>query len=192
MGRYVEEILQPDEKLLYSTTIHWIVYLPGLAGLVVALAAFLGAANVDNNFGKLSLMALAIFAALYGIIGVVRAWFRRWTTEFDVTDKRVIHKTGFIEHIWRTELSSANLSRADLSGADLSYSLLAFTNLRDANLSGARFNKADLSRADLSGADLSGADFTEADLDGTVLRGARGLDTARGLQSARNWDRTIR
>jgi uncharacterized protein YjbI with pentapeptide repeats len=102
------------------------------------------------------------------------------------------NKTGFIEHIWRTELSSANLSRADLSGADLSYSLLAFTNLRDANLSGARFNKADLSRADLSGADLSGADFTEADLDGTVLRGARGLDTARGLQSARNWDRTIR
>jgi uncharacterized membrane protein YdbT with pleckstrin-like domain len=26
-----------------------------------------------------------------------RAWFRRWTTETDVTNRRVVHKEGFIK-----------------------------------------------------------------------------------------------
>ena len=97
MGRYIEEILQPGEKLLYSTTVHWIIYLPGVFSLIVAVAALVVYRGVDNGFAKIALLGLAVFAALYGLIGVFRAWFKRWTTEFDVTDKRVIHKTGFIE-----------------------------------------------------------------------------------------------
>lgn len=97
MGRYVEEILQPGEKLLYSTTIHWIVYVPGALSLAVAIVALVVYPGVDNAFGKIALLAVAVFAALYGFIGVFRAWFKRWTTEFDVTDRRVISKTGFIE-----------------------------------------------------------------------------------------------
>ena len=83
------------------------------------------------------------------------------------------NKTGFIEHIWRTELAGADLSNANLAGADLGYVLLRFANLRGANLAGAVLRKADLSRADLTGADLSGADLTEADLDGAICRRAR-------------------
>jgi uncharacterized membrane protein YdbT with pleckstrin-like domain len=97
MGRYVDEILQPGEKLLYSTTVHWIVYLPGLVSLIVALAALVVYRGVDSGFAKIALLALAVFAALYGLISVLRGWFKRWTTEFDVTDRRVISKTGFIE-----------------------------------------------------------------------------------------------
>jgi membrane protein YdbS with pleckstrin-like domain len=97
MGRYIDEILQPNEKLLYSTTVHWIIYLPGLLALAVALVALIYSTHVDNNAGKLSLLALAIFSGLYGLVGVARAWFRRWTTEFDVTDRRVVHKSGFIQ-----------------------------------------------------------------------------------------------
>jgi uncharacterized membrane protein YdbT with pleckstrin-like domain len=118
MGRYVDEILQPDEKLLYSTTIHWFIYLPGLFALVVALTSFVAAINVDNNFGKLSLMALAIFSALYGIIGVARAWFRRYTTEFDVTDKRVVYKTGFIQR------RTIEMNMDKIESVDISQSLL--------------------------------------------------------------------
>jgi uncharacterized protein YjbI with pentapeptide repeats len=101
-------------------------------------------------------------------------------------------KTGFIEHIWRTEMVGANLSKANLTGADLTYTLLAFANLRGANLSRAVLRKADLSRADLTDADLTGVDLAEADLDGAILTGARGLDTAQGLSTARNFDRAIR
>jgi uncharacterized protein YjbI with pentapeptide repeats len=102
------------------------------------------------------------------------------------------NKTGFIEHIWRTELAGADLANANLSGADLGYTLLAFANLRGANLRGAKLRKADLSRADLTGADLTDVDLAEADLDGAILTGTRGLDTALGLATARNVAKAIR
>ena len=37
MGRYIDEILQPGEKVLYSTNAHWIFYLPAIAAWIVAL-----------------------------------------------------------------------------------------------------------------------------------------------------------
>jgi uncharacterized protein YjbI with pentapeptide repeats len=102
------------------------------------------------------------------------------------------NKTGFIEHLWRTELVGADLSGANLAGADLTYTLIAFANLRGANLQGAKLRKADLSRADLTEANLTGVDLSEADLDGAILTGVRGLDTAQGLATARNVDKAIR
>ena len=39
MGRYIDEILQPGEKVLYSTTAHWIFYLPAIAAWIVAAGA---------------------------------------------------------------------------------------------------------------------------------------------------------
>ena len=33
MGRYIDEILQPGEKVLYSTNAHWIFFLPAIVGL---------------------------------------------------------------------------------------------------------------------------------------------------------------
>ncbi|TAK47447.1 MAG: PH domain-containing protein [Xanthobacteraceae bacterium] len=96
MGRYIEEILQPGEKLLYSTTVHWIVYLPGILGWVAALAALAIGYSTENGTLKVLAMALAIVLALYGAAMVLRGWFRRWTTEFDVTDRRIVHKAGFV------------------------------------------------------------------------------------------------
>jgi uncharacterized protein YjbI with pentapeptide repeats len=101
-------------------------------------------------------------------------------------------RTGFIEHIWRTELLGANMSEADLAGADLTHALLAFADLRGAKLNDAVLKKADLSRADLTGADLTGADLSEADLDGAILVGVRGLDTVQGLASALNVEKMVR
>ena len=47
------------------------------------------------------------------------------------------NKTGFIEHIWRTEFSGADLSNANLSGADLTYALLALRQPARRQLAGA-------------------------------------------------------
>ena len=102
------------------------------------------------------------------------------------------NQTGFIEHIWRTELEGADLSGATLADADLSYTLLRFSNLRGANLAGALFKSADLTRADLTGANLAGADFSDADLYGANLTNVLGLGTAGGMESARNFDKAIR
>ena len=37
MARYIDDILQPGEKVLYSTNAHWIFYLPAIAAWIVAL-----------------------------------------------------------------------------------------------------------------------------------------------------------
>lgn len=95
-------------------------------------------------------------------------------------------KTGFIEVIWRTELTSANLSHANMERADFTHALFNFANLRNARLARAILVNADLSGADLTGADLTGADLTGADLDSTILIGVRGLDTAIGMDTTKN------
>ena len=42
-------------------------------------------------------LAMAVIAAIVALYWMLRAWFHRWTTETDVTNLRVVHKTGFIK-----------------------------------------------------------------------------------------------
>jgi uncharacterized membrane protein YdbT with pleckstrin-like domain len=91
MARYINEILQPDEKLIYSTTIHWMVYLPGVILWIAAFAIYFYGAQYSP---AMPLVALAV--GLIAAISTFRAWFKRWTTEIDVTDRRVVYKRGFI------------------------------------------------------------------------------------------------
>jgi uncharacterized membrane protein YdbT with pleckstrin-like domain len=94
MGRYIDEILQPGEKVLYSTNAHWIFYLPAIAAWIVALAFLILSVAVPPL--ALAAWAGAVIAALVAIYFTVKGWFHRFTTETDVTDRRVVHKTGFI------------------------------------------------------------------------------------------------
>jgi len=93
MARYIDDILQPGEKIVYSGTIHWIIYLPGMAVMLVAVFCLTRYGNTPA--GPFWLIA-AVMLAVIGMIGILRAWFQRWTTEIDVTDRRVVYKRGFI------------------------------------------------------------------------------------------------
>jgi uncharacterized membrane protein YdbT with pleckstrin-like domain len=97
MGRYIDDILQPGEKVLYSTNAHWIFYLPAIGAGIVAMF-FLVVSRVFVE-GSLTLvcLGLATIAALLALYQMLTAWFHRWTTETDVTNLRVVHKTGFIK-----------------------------------------------------------------------------------------------
>jgi uncharacterized membrane protein YdbT with pleckstrin-like domain len=94
MGRYIDEILQPGEKVLYSTTAHWIFYLPAIAAWIVVLA-LVAAAGAFPPIALVGLPAAAVIAVV-ALYFTIRGWFHRFTTETDVTDRRVVHKTGFI------------------------------------------------------------------------------------------------
>lgn len=97
MARYIDEILQPGERVLYSTNAHWIFYFPAILAWIVALALFvLSRQTIVEGLVLLSLVAsgLVALAALYW---TVKGWFHRFTTETDVTNLRVVHKTGFIK-----------------------------------------------------------------------------------------------
>jgi|CXWK01.1.fsa_nt_gi uncharacterized protein YjbI with pentapeptide repeats len=101
-------------------------------------------------------------------------------------------KTGFIEHIWRTEFLGAKLDGTRFAKADLTHALFSFASLKGADLSGAILRDADLSSADLTGADVTGADVSGADLDGVILKNAKGVETLIGLKDARNSAKIIR
>src|SRR5580700_5845040 len=97
MGRYIDEILQPGEKVLYSTNAHWVFYLPAIAAWIVAVILFfLSRATVIEGVVLLCLSASAV-VAIVALYWTAWAWFHRMTTETDVTNKRVVHKTGFIK-----------------------------------------------------------------------------------------------
>ena len=97
MGRYIDEILQPGEKVLYSTNAHWIFFLPAIIGWGVALAFLIASGMVPAGPPALICLALAAIAAIAALYKTVTAWFHRFTTETDVTNFRVVHKTGFIQ-----------------------------------------------------------------------------------------------
>ena len=96
MARYIDEIMQPGEKVLYSTNAHWMFYLPAIGAWIVAFAlVILSRTTVNDNLTMLCLASAAVIAVV-ALYWTVRAWFHRLTTETDVTNRRVVHKTGFI------------------------------------------------------------------------------------------------
>jgi uncharacterized membrane protein YdbT with pleckstrin-like domain len=93
---YVKEVLQPGETVLFASRLHWLLYAPGailvLVGVVIVLGRYGSTAGAVNDIvWGIALLCLAVGSAL-----MLRAWFRRWTTEIAVTDRRVIYKRGFI------------------------------------------------------------------------------------------------
>lgn len=97
MARYIDEILQPGERVLYSTNAHWIFYFPAILAWIVALILFvLSRQTIVEGLVLLCLVGAGL-AALGALYWTVKAWFHRWTTETDVTNLRVVHKTGFIK-----------------------------------------------------------------------------------------------
>jgi membrane protein YdbS with pleckstrin-like domain len=92
--RYIERILQPGETVLYSGRIHWVIYLPAIILMLLAVAAL-----TQFNSGPAGTSWLIGSGALWlaAAVAFVPSWFRRWTTEIDVTNMRVVFKRGFIK-----------------------------------------------------------------------------------------------
>ncbi|MDD1519688.1 MULTISPECIES: PH domain-containing protein [Bradyrhizobium] len=97
MARYIDEILQPGERVLYSTNAHWIFYVPAIVAWIAALALLILSRQATVDWLVLLCLAAAALAALAGLYWTVKGWFHRFTTETDVTNLRVVHKTGFIK-----------------------------------------------------------------------------------------------
>ncbi|BBB95727.1 putative membrane protein YdbT with pleckstrin-like domain [Bradyrhizobium japonicum] len=97
MGRYIDEILQPGEKVLYSTNAHWMFYLPAIGAWIVVLALLILSRMTTVDGLVMACLAAAAVVAVAALYWTAAAWFHRWTTETDVTNFRVVHKSGFIK-----------------------------------------------------------------------------------------------
>jgi uncharacterized membrane protein YdbT with pleckstrin-like domain len=96
---YVDRHLQAGETVIHRTAVHWIVYVPAAAFLVVAIGAAIAQVN---PIATAVLLALALVLWLNG-------WIRRLSTELAVTDRRVITKVGLI----RRTTMEMNLSKVE-------------------------------------------------------------------------------
>ena len=90
---YVERVLQPGEQVRHISSIHWIVYWPGVAVALLALAAFwFSEKRLLTGVWLYTGYALALAA----VVLLVQEWFQSWITEIAVTNRRVIYKKGLI------------------------------------------------------------------------------------------------
>jgi membrane protein YdbS with pleckstrin-like domain len=96
--RYVDHVLQPGETIRHVTSVSWIDYLPGLFLWLVALVLLIFIAPWSQASAGLALAGWIAVAAAFvvGTVLLIKHWWRRWTTEVAVTDRRIISKTGFI------------------------------------------------------------------------------------------------
>ena len=91
---YINSILEPGEQIRYHTTVSWTIYTPAILLAICALASLLAGANYAEMV-NISWFAAIVFAVA-AVVAFLPAWFRRWTTEIAVTDRRVILKRGLI------------------------------------------------------------------------------------------------
>ena len=99
---YIENNLNPGERILYATHLHWIVLFRSIlvdtifsgagVGLIVWAAAGKHTERGEAQMAGIVGIALILFGSVILAIGVIR----RNATEMAVTNKRVIIKIGFL------------------------------------------------------------------------------------------------
>jgi uncharacterized membrane protein YdbT with pleckstrin-like domain len=83
---YVEKNLLPNEQVTYRAKLHWIIFTTPVLVLVAAIVlAVVGAPWFVS----------AVIAAV-GILAFIPPWLRSVSSEFAVTNKRVLIKVGLI------------------------------------------------------------------------------------------------
>lgn len=87
---YTESQLLPGERIKYQGHLHWFPFLPAyLAGGIFAAAALAG---LFTETWWLAILGLVVAVPIF-----VWTYITRSTSEFSVTDRRVVIKTGWIQ-----------------------------------------------------------------------------------------------
>jgi uncharacterized membrane protein YdbT with pleckstrin-like domain len=98
--KYYRKVLQADETVKFVGKLHWTIYRNAILLGVAAIALALVYLNEPENLQIITLLAAGLLLLLT-IVSFLESWFVRVTTEIVVTDKRIIHKVGWISR--RTE-----------------------------------------------------------------------------------------
>jgi uncharacterized membrane protein YdbT with pleckstrin-like domain len=90
---YVAKVLQPGEQVVHVGRLHWIMYLPAVIVFCIGLAVLAIPSPSDN---RAIIYIISGVLLLIAALSAFRAWFKQFTTEIAVTDRRIIYKAGFI------------------------------------------------------------------------------------------------
>ncbi len=93
---YIKRNLLPDEEVEYSTNLHWIIFVGPLFILAIA-AVFNGISDNAQDQDTKSTFAILNLILLFGsLISGLSAIVAYFTSEFGVTNQRVLIKVGLI------------------------------------------------------------------------------------------------
>lgn len=98
---YIDETLMQDEEVLYRTKPHWIIFTPTLGWLFLAiLILFLAPKyNIANIFLYRNYSLTDIFGIVVLIVAIISglvAYITYQTSEYGITNRRILMKVGFI------------------------------------------------------------------------------------------------
>jgi uncharacterized membrane protein YdbT with pleckstrin-like domain len=103
---YVERVLQPGEQVRHISSIHWIVYWPGVAVALLAVVAYwFSETRFLTGMWRYTAYALALVA----VVLLIQQWFQCWVTEIAVTNRRVIYKKGLV----RRQTNEMNMDKVE-------------------------------------------------------------------------------
>lgn len=92
---YIEQNLMPNEQVIYRAQLHWAMFLAPVLVMFIGVIFFLILVAGRIVFGTFILIAILPF--LLGLVSFLVAISSYLTTEFALTDKRVIAKTGVLQ-----------------------------------------------------------------------------------------------
>jgi uncharacterized membrane protein YdbT with pleckstrin-like domain len=113
---YVQQILQPDEKVLHSARLHWLIYLKAILLLILALVCVVLAMGSNEPGIAIPLWIGAAVLGLFGLLSGISAFIQQAATELVLTDRRVIYKTG----VFKRHTMEMNRSKVETVGVDQS------------------------------------------------------------------------
>ena len=98
---YIKDNLMPNEKILFTARVHPAVFLPAVLFFTGSIAFALYALNIDGQqpTGEMEAMLWFLIAGMLFFMTIKLAFDALivWlTTEFAVTNRRIIAKSGFI------------------------------------------------------------------------------------------------
>ena len=134
MSSYVRTVLQPGETVRYQGSVHWILYLTAILWALLGLV-LIGIAPALPSFPNFNTRLMDIVGVvicfLIAASKFVRAWFKRWTTQIVVTDRRVLYIRGFIKR------HTIEINMDKIESVDVDQTVLGrFLNFGDVQLHG--------------------------------------------------------
>ena len=114
---YLARVIQPGETVIYTTKLHWLIYLRAIVLLIVAVIVLI-VSSFLHDYPQVAMQVLAALLALLALASGFRAFLRRSTTELAITDHRVIYKTGLVAR------HTLEMNRSKVESVDVDQTIL--------------------------------------------------------------------
>jgi uncharacterized membrane protein YdbT with pleckstrin-like domain len=106
---YLDDHLLAGERIVYRARLHWIIFAPAIGVVVLGIGVGLLLQMTQRDYWYLGAAISGI-----GLLLMIGPAIRHITSEFAVTNKRVLAKVGFIER----ESDETLLSKVEAVGVD--------------------------------------------------------------------------